>query len=78
MIIQKIREAEKDNIYQEFKDKGGDIVGGVVYRIEKKAVILDLYPYQMIRCWYYALLQRDSILLSFRLKDKNMSVLLKT
>jgi len=42
VIIQKIREAEKENIYNEFKDKVGDIVGGMVYRIEKKAVILDL------------------------------------
>jgi N utilization substance protein A len=42
VIIQKIREAEKDNIYAEFKKKEGDIVGGVVYRIEKRAVILDL------------------------------------
>ncbi len=42
VIIQKIREAEKDNIYKEFKGKEGDIVGGVVYRLEKKAIILDL------------------------------------
>jgi N utilization substance protein A len=42
VIIQKIREAEKDNIYNEFKKKEGDIVGGVVYRIEHKAVIIDL------------------------------------
>jgi N utilization substance protein A len=42
VIIQKIREAEKDNVYNEFKDKTGDIVGGVVYRFEKRAIILDL------------------------------------
>lgn len=42
VIIQKIREAEKDNIYNEFKTKEGDIIGGVVYRIERKAIILDL------------------------------------
>ncbi|UCG35032.1 MAG: transcription termination/antitermination protein NusA [Candidatus Omnitrophota bacterium] len=42
VIIQKIREAEKENVYNEFKGKEGDIVGGVVYRLEKKAVILDL------------------------------------
>ncbi len=42
VIIQKIREAEKDNIYKEFKDREGDIVGGVVWRIEKRAVTLDL------------------------------------
>jgi len=42
VIIQKIREAEKDNIYTDYKDKEGSIVGGVVYRLERKAVILDL------------------------------------
>jgi len=42
VIIQKIREAEKDNIYSDYKTKEGDIVGGIVYRLEKKAVILDL------------------------------------
>lgn len=42
VIIQKIREAEKENVYTEFKSKEGSIVSGVVYRLEKKAVILDL------------------------------------
>lgn len=42
VIIQKIREAEKDNIYAEYKEKEGSIVGGVVYRLEKRAVIVDL------------------------------------
>ena len=42
VIIQKIREAEKDNIYSDFKAKEGSIVGGLVHRMEKKAVILDL------------------------------------
>lgn len=42
VIIQKIREAEKDNIYNDYKDKEGSIVGGVVYRLERKAVIIDL------------------------------------
>ena len=42
VIIQKIREAEKDNVYNEYKDKEGSIVGGVVYRLERKAIILDL------------------------------------
>ncbi|RLG28282.1 transcription termination/antitermination protein NusA, partial [Methanosarcinales archaeon] len=42
VIIQRIREAEKDNIYNEFKDKVGQIMGGLVYRIEKSGVIVDL------------------------------------
>jgi len=42
VIIQKIREAEKENVYTEFKKKEGDIVSGVVYRMEKKALIIDM------------------------------------
>jgi len=42
VIIQKIREAEKENTYTEFKKKEGDIVSGVVYRMEKKALIIDM------------------------------------
>jgi len=42
IIIQKIREAEKENIYNEFKNKEGNIIGGTVYRLERRAVILDL------------------------------------
>jgi N utilization substance protein A len=42
VIIQKIREAEKEGVYNEFKGKEGDIIGAVVYRFENKAVILDI------------------------------------
>lgn len=42
IIIQKIREAEKENLYNEFKGKEGDIVGGAVCRLERKAVVVDL------------------------------------
>jgi len=42
VIIQKIREAEKENVYNEFKNKEGTIIGGTVYRLERKAVVLDL------------------------------------
>jgi transcription termination/antitermination protein NusA len=42
VIIQKIREAEKDNIYNDYKSKEGALVAGGVYRLEKKAVVVDL------------------------------------
>lgn len=42
VIIQKIREAEKDAVYTEFKDKVGSLLSGSVYRFEKSGVILDL------------------------------------
>src|ERR1700687_1662384 len=34
VIVQKVREAERDRQYQEFKDRIGDIVDGIVKRVE--------------------------------------------
>ncbi|MEA2882100.1 MAG: transcription termination/antitermination protein NusA, partial [Bradyrhizobium sp.] len=34
VIVQKVREAERDRQYQEFKDRIGDIVNGIVKRVE--------------------------------------------
>ena len=42
MIVQKVREAERDRQYQEFKDRIGDIVNGMVKRVEYGSVIVDL------------------------------------
>ncbi|HOW58634.1 MAG TPA: transcription termination factor NusA [Candidatus Omnitrophota bacterium] len=41
VIIQKIREAERDSIFTEFSHKQGVIVSGNVHRVEKKSIILD-------------------------------------
>jgi transcription termination/antitermination protein NusA len=42
VIVQKVREAERDRQYQEYKDRIGDIVNGVVKRVEYGNVIIDL------------------------------------
>ena len=42
VIIQKIREAERDAIFDEFHDRANNIVSGTVYRYEKGALIIDL------------------------------------
>lgn len=42
VIIQKVRDAEKDNIYNEYKDRKGDIANGIVRRFEKGNLIVDL------------------------------------
>lgn len=42
VIIQKIREAERESLYEEYKKKEGEIVSGIVQRIEKNTVFLDL------------------------------------
>lgn len=42
VVIQKIREAEKDVVYTEFKAREGQIVSGSVYRFERGNIIVDL------------------------------------
>ena len=42
VIIQKIREAEKDVVFNEFNAKVGEIINGTVYRFEKGNMIVDL------------------------------------
>ncbi len=42
VIMQTIREAERENIFQEFKDKKGELVTGIVQRFDKGDVIVSL------------------------------------
>ncbi len=42
VIIQKIREAEREVIYNDFHGKVGSIVSGMVYRFEKGSILVDL------------------------------------
>jgi N utilization substance protein A len=42
VIVQKVREAERDRQYEEFKDRIGEIVNGQVKRVEYGNVIVDL------------------------------------
>ena len=40
VIIQKVREAERDTIYHEFQDRQGDLVNGIVTRVEREGNLL--------------------------------------
>jgi N utilization substance protein A len=42
VIVQKVREAERDRQYEEFRDRVGEIVNGTVKRVEYGNVIVDL------------------------------------
>ncbi len=42
VVVQRLREAERELVYKEFRDREGDIVTGIVQRIERKNVYLDL------------------------------------
>ncbi len=42
VVVQRIREAERGLIYEEFANREGDIVTGIVQRYEQKNVLIDL------------------------------------
>lgn len=42
VIIQKVREAERETIFNEFKDRIGELINGVVRRFEKGDLVVDL------------------------------------
>ncbi|MEM8853828.1 MAG: transcription termination factor NusA [Pseudomonadota bacterium] len=42
VIVQKVREAERDRQFEEYKDRVGEIVNGIVKRVEYGNVVVDL------------------------------------
>jgi len=42
VIIQRVREAERETIYNEFKDRVGELINGLVRRYEKGDLVIDL------------------------------------
>ncbi len=45
-MMQRLRQAEKELIYEEFKDRAGDIVSGTVRRFERGDVFIDLGKFE--------------------------------
>ena len=42
ILVQKIKEAEREQVYQEYKTREGEVITGYVQRIERGNIILDL------------------------------------
>jgi len=42
VVLQRLREAEREVVFEEYAGKEGDIVSGIVQRIEPKQIIIDL------------------------------------
>lgn len=65
VIIQRLREAEREVVYDEYKNKEGEIVSGIVQRIEGRNVFVDigktvglLFPDEQIPKEFYRIGQR--------------------
>ncbi len=42
VVMQRLREAEREVVFEEYSDKSGDIVSGIVQRVEPRQIILDV------------------------------------
>ncbi len=42
VVLQRLREAEREMVFEEFSSREGDIVSGVVQRIDPKQIVVDL------------------------------------
>lgn len=42
VIMQRLREAERNIVYDDFKDRRGEIIHGIVQRFDKKSIIVNL------------------------------------
>jgi len=42
VIIQRVREAEREQVYNEYKDRKGELITGIVRRFERGNIIVDL------------------------------------
>ena len=47
-MMQRLRQAEKEMIYEEFKDRAGEIVTGTVRRFERSDVVVDLGKFEAV------------------------------
>jgi N utilization substance protein A len=47
-LMQRLRQEEKAKIYDEFKDRAGDIVSGTIRRFERSDVIVDLGKFEAV------------------------------
>src|SRR6185503_14183212 len=48
VIIQRMREAERDNVYNEFKDRKGELISGAVRRFERGNLIVEIGRHEAI------------------------------
>lgn len=68
VIVQRIREAERDSMYDEYKGKEGEVINGTVQRIEMNKVYIDLgkavgilFPSEQIPSEQYRVGQRIKV-----------------
>ena len=51
VITQRIREAERDNVFREYIDRKGELITGIVRRFEKGNIFSPRFPSRL--CFYF-------------------------
>ncbi len=71
VIIQRVREAERESMFAEYKEKEGEVISGTVQRIEGNNVYIDLgkstgvlFPSEQVRGESYRIGQRVKVYLN--------------
>ncbi|OHA47746.1 MAG: hypothetical protein A2806_01460 [Candidatus Terrybacteria bacterium RIFCSPHIGHO2_01_FULL_48_17] len=84
VIIQRLREAEREAIVDEYKDKQGELVSGIVQRVEGRTVYVDLgrgigmlFPQEQIPGEYYRIGSRlRTLLLEVNMSQRGPQIIL--
>ncbi|MFH1485290.1 MAG: transcription termination factor NusA, partial [Chloroflexota bacterium] len=70
VVMQRLREAEREVVFEEFADKEGDVVSGIVQRMDPKQIIIDLGraeavlpPSEQVKLEHYRIGQRLKVYL---------------
>jgi N utilization substance protein A len=65
VVLQRLREAEREMVFEEFSNREGDVVSGIVQRIDPKHIVVDLGkteailpPGEQVRTEHYRASQR--------------------
>ena len=65
VVLQRLREAEREMVFEEFSNREGDVVSGIVQRIDAKHIVVDLGkteailpPGEQVRTEHYRAAQR--------------------
>jgi len=82
VIIQRIREAEREAVFEEYKEKVGQIVSGIIQRIESNNIFFDigkatgvLFPEEQIPQEHYRIGQRLRLYITDVQKDSRGSII---
>jgi N utilization substance protein A len=68
VILQRMKEVEREIIYEEFKDRKGEIINGIVQRVDKEGIIVNLGKTEAFLPWAEIIPIKDDFKRGDRLK----------